>query len=125
MVGMTGTDKFDANTIDLIEQLCMRVGMLMEDAATLALHRSGSGPEPKSRLSQLQASVTSMDSLIAAASALARLSWSLKRGVSDAEIERSFKRLKDRFPATRITTRRRFQSGPSTAVSWMGWSVVP
>ncbi len=71
MVGMTGADELDADTIDLINQLCTRVGMLMEDAAPLALHQSGSGPELKSRLMQLQASVTSMASLIAAARVLA------------------------------------------------------
>ena len=71
MAGMTGAGEFDADTIDLINQLCTRVGMLMEDAAPLALHRSGSGRELQSRLLQLQASVTSMGSLIAAARALA------------------------------------------------------
>jgi hypothetical protein len=68
---MTGADELDADTIDLINQLCTRVGMLMEDAAPLALHRFGSRPELKSGLSQLLDSVTSMASLIAAASALA------------------------------------------------------
>ena len=73
MVAMTGTDQLDADTIDLINQLCTRVGMLMEDAAPSALHRSGSGPELESRLLQLQASVTSMTSLIAAGRALANV----------------------------------------------------
>ena len=71
--GMTGADELDADTIDLINQLCTRVGMLMEDAAPLALHRSGSGPELKSGLLQLQASMTSMASLIGAARALANV----------------------------------------------------
>lgn len=73
MVGMTRADELDADTIDLINQLCTRVGMLMEDAAPLALHRSRSGPELKSRLLKLDTSVTSMTSLIAAASALANV----------------------------------------------------
>ena len=71
MVGMTGADELDADSIDLINQLCTRVGMLMEDSAPLALHRLGSGPELKSKLLQLQASVTSMALMIAAARALA------------------------------------------------------
>ena len=73
MVGMTGADELDADTIDLINQLCARVGMLMEDAAPLALYRSGSGPKLKSRLLQIQASVTLMAALIAAARALANV----------------------------------------------------
>ena len=73
MVSMNRADEVDADTIDLINQLCTQVGMLMEDAAPLALHRSGSWPELKSRLSQLQASVTSMASLIADARALANV----------------------------------------------------
>ena len=73
VVGMTGADELDADTIDLIDQLCTRVGMLMEDAVPLALHRSGSRPELQSRLLQVQASVTSMGSLIAAARALAKV----------------------------------------------------
>lgn len=72
LAGMTGADELEADTIDLINHLCTRVGMLMEDAAPFALHRSGFGPELKSRLLQLQASVTSMASLIGAASALAK-----------------------------------------------------
>lgn len=71
MVGMTGAHELDADTIDLINQLCTRVGMLMEDAALLALYRSRSGPELMFRLLQLQASVTSMGSLIAAPRKLA------------------------------------------------------
>jgi len=70
---MTGADELDADTIHLINQLCTRVGMLMEDAAPLALHRSASRPELKIRLSQLKTGVTSMTSLIAAASALANV----------------------------------------------------
>lgn len=73
MVGMKGADKLDAETIDLINQLCTRVGMAMEDAAPLALHQSQSGPELKSKLLQVQASVTSMASLTAAARALANV----------------------------------------------------
>lgn len=73
MVAMTGKEELDADTIDLINQLCTRVGMLMEDSAPLALHRSQSGPELKSRLSQLEASVTSVASLIAAVRALANV----------------------------------------------------
>ena len=73
VVGMTGAGELDADTIDLINQLCTRAGTLMEDAAPLALHRLGSGPEVKSRLLQLQASVASMTSLIAAARALANV----------------------------------------------------
>lgn len=70
---MTGADELDADTIDLINQLCTRVGMFMEDAAPLALHRSGSEPELKSTLLQLQGSVTSMASLIVAARTLANV----------------------------------------------------
>lgn len=73
VVGMTGADELDADTIDLINQLCTRAGMLMEDGAPLALHRSGSVAELKSRLWHLQASMTSMASLITAASALANV----------------------------------------------------
>ena len=68
-----GPDELAADTIDLINQLCTQVGMLREDSAPLALYRSGSGPELKSRLLQVQASVTSMASLIAAAGALANV----------------------------------------------------
>ena len=73
MVGMTGADELDAETIDRINQLCTRVGMLMEDAAPLALHRHRSGPELQSRLLQLQASVTTMASLVAATRSLANV----------------------------------------------------
>ena len=73
MVGMNGADELDADTIDLINQLCTRVGMLMEDAAPLALRRSRSGPELSSRLLELRAIVTSMASLIEAAKALANV----------------------------------------------------
>lgn len=54
MVSMTGADEIDADTIDLINQLCTRVGMLMEDAAPLALHRPRYRPELDSRLLQLR-----------------------------------------------------------------------
>lgn len=73
MVDMTEADELDADTIDLINQLCTQIGMLMEDAAPLALHQYGSEPELKLRLLNLQASVTSMASLIAAARALANV----------------------------------------------------
>ena len=73
MIDMTGKGELDADTIDLINQLCTRVGMLMEDGAPIALHRSGSAPELKSRLWELQESVTSMTSLISAARALANV----------------------------------------------------
>ena len=71
MVGMTGPEELDDDTIDLINQLCTRVGMLMEDAALTALHRSGSVHELKPWLLRLESSVTSMASLISAARALA------------------------------------------------------
>lgn len=45
--------------------------MLMEDAAPLALQRSGPGPELKSKLLRLEAGVKLMASLIAAAKAVA------------------------------------------------------
>ena len=73
MVGLTGADELDADTIDLINKLSTRLGMLMEDAAPLALHRSGPASELKSSLLQLQASVTSMAYLIDAARALANV----------------------------------------------------
>lgn len=71
MARIMGADDLDADIIDLINQLCTRAGMLMEDAAPLALHRSRSRRELKSRLLQLQGSMTSVDSLITAAMALA------------------------------------------------------
>jgi len=70
---MTGPDELDADTLDLINQLCTRAGMLMEDAAPLAVHQTGSAPDLETKLLQLQASVTSMASLIAAARALAKV----------------------------------------------------
>ena len=73
MVGMTAAVELDADTIDLIKKLSTRLGMLMENAAPLALHRSGSASELKSGLLQLQASVTSMASLIDAARAFANI----------------------------------------------------
>ena len=73
VVAMTGADELHADTIDLITQLCTRVGMFMEDAAPLALHRSQSEAELKSRLLQLHASATSIASLIAAARVLAKV----------------------------------------------------
>ena len=73
VTGMTGPDELDADTVDQINQFSTRVGMLMEDAAPLGLDRSESGPELKSMLLQLQADVTSMASLIAAAKALANV----------------------------------------------------
>ncbi len=73
MVSMTEAGELDADTIDLINQLCARVGMLMEDVAPLALHRAGSSPALKSRLRQLEATVKSMTSLVTAAKALANV----------------------------------------------------
>jgi len=73
VVGMTEAGEFDTDTVDLINHLCTRVGILMEDAAPLALHQSGSAPQLKSRLVQVKSSVTSMAALIAAARALANV----------------------------------------------------
>lgn len=73
VVCMTEADELDEGTFDLINQLCTRAGMVMEDAAPLALHRSASALQLESRLIQLHANVTLMASLIDAARTLANV----------------------------------------------------
>jgi hypothetical protein len=59
----------DDDTIELIRQLCTRIGMIMEDASVSALV-SGSGDDPASKVASLRLAVEQAAALVAAAQAL-------------------------------------------------------
>ena len=73
VVAMAEDDPLDGDTLDLINQLCTRIGMIMEDAAPLALQLSTTRQEVASRLSLLNDSVVSMAALVAAARSIAKV----------------------------------------------------
>jgi hypothetical protein len=61
----------DADTEDLIAQLCTRAGILMEDASVMALMIRGLDvAERPARLKKLSAAIATMASLVEAAEAL-------------------------------------------------------
>ena len=70
---MSKENQLDPYTLDLINQLCTRVGMIMEDAAPLALRSSRADEETATKLRGLNKYAVSISALITAARALANV----------------------------------------------------
>lgn len=68
--GMADTYDVDEETMVLVEQLCTRVGMLMEDASVRALFRAASLDDLHLKVKRSRFAVRRMDRLLGAANAL-------------------------------------------------------
>lgn len=71
----------DEDTRALVEQLCTRVGMLMEDASVQALVRAASITSLKLKVERSQCAVRHMGRLLSAADALLRPEFGFLRRV--------------------------------------------
>lgn len=69
-VGMAKTRTLDSDTQDLVEQLCTRAGMLMEDASVNALLRGSSAAQLRAKVQKSRLAATQMLRLLDAAAAL-------------------------------------------------------
>ncbi len=67
---MAKANHIDENTRALIEQLCTRAGMLMEDASVEALVRAASLTGLRFKVERSRSAVRRMDQLLGAADAL-------------------------------------------------------
>lgn len=68
-------DELDGDTRELVEQLCTRAGMLMEEVSEAALIRASSAHDLSSKIRRARSAVQKMDRLLSAAEVLiARLS---------------------------------------------------
>ena len=75
IVGMAEISDVDEETRVLVEQLCTRAGMLMEDVSVQALTRAASLEDLLLKVEHSRFAVGHMDRLLGAAEALLRLSW--------------------------------------------------
>ena len=67
---MAEVDDLDEDTRALVEQLCTRVGMLMDDASAQALIRAASLDELHLKVERSRLAVRQMDQILGAAEAL-------------------------------------------------------
>lgn len=67
---MADLDDLDEDTRSLVEQLCTRAGMLMEDASVLALVRAASLDDLHLKVKRSRFAVRQMDQILGAADAL-------------------------------------------------------
>jgi hypothetical protein len=64
---MSKERQLDPATLDLVNQLCTRFGMIMEDSAPTALQLSSSSQETAAKLRNLDNHASSISALVAAA----------------------------------------------------------